>query len=79
MKAPPILLALAVLALPSGPLANDPLTTDHISSAEKIIGLEFAEEQRKLMLEGVQDHREDFEVIADTVMEGPNFHLKSRI
>ena len=63
MKAPPILLALAVLARPAVPRANDQLTIDQIQGTEKIIGLEFTKEKRELMLEGVQDHREDFEAL----------------
>ena len=45
------------------PPVDDPLTTDDLAAAERVIGLAFTEEQRALMLDDVNERLESFEAI----------------
>ena len=62
MKTLPILL-LAVLPSVASEPSKPAVDTNDIRHAEKVIGLEFNDKKRELMLEGVRGHLKDFEAV----------------
>jgi len=42
-------------------IVTEPITTDAIALAERLIGLEFSQAERDSMIEGLTEHRENFE------------------
>lgn len=60
---PLYLLALLALPLAAAEPEKPAIEVDDIAHAEKIIGLEFNDKKRELMLEGVRGHLKDYEAV----------------